>query len=317
MTELPESPKPKPNTESPSSSSEEKNVLLKPIAILGERWQDLVNRTPWLKQALGFLSGLPWGGFLSTLRNRLLAGVIVAIPIIVTIWVLQIAFKFIKGVSEPYLKLALKGEEPPEYFSFAITLLVLLGLGFMATNVMGRQIIEMAERLMLRIPGVASIFSATKQVMESFRGMGSTSNFQRVVFVEYPSKGCRLIGFVTGQFFDPVSQRDVTSVFLPTSPNPITGFVMVVDNEFVIESFITIEEALKMLFSAGLVTPKKRVSTGFPYPEARVSGEQIAKLETLRQMGEPARIASDPSSTEGVANQPPAPSAVSDQSPSR
>ncbi len=290
MSEQPDSAKPNSTPENSSASSEEKNALVRPFVLLGDRWQSVVNRTPWLKNALGFLSGLPWGGFFSTLRNRLLAGVIVAIPIIVTIWVLQIAFKFIKGVSEPYLKVVLKGQEPPEYFSFAITLLVLLGLGFMATNVMGRQIIEITERLMLRIPGVASIFSATKQVIESFRGMGSTSNFQRVVFIEYPSKGCRLIGFVTGQFFDPVTQREVTSVFLPTSPNPITGFVLVIDNEFVMESFVTVEEALKMLFSAGLVTPRKKSAASVASLGGQGEVEQLSTLNKLHHMSEAAKV---------------------------
>ncbi len=229
-------------------------VLSEKIAQLKAHWANFRKRVPAAGYLFDQVKNFNWREFISMLRNRLLAGVIVAIPIVVTVWVLQIAFAFIKGVSEPYLKSV--GVTPPAWASFAITLIVLLAFGFMATNVIGSRIIETLEKLMLRIPGVSTIFSATKQVMEAFRGMGSAGSFQRVVYIEYPAPGCRLLAFVTGQFDDPATGTPLTAVFLPTSPNPITGFVIIVESSRLTESMMSVEQASKFIVSGGLVTPK-------------------------------------------------------------
>jgi uncharacterized membrane protein len=91
--------------------------------------------------------------------------------------------------------------------------------------------------------------------VDALRNLGGPRKFKGVAYVEYPSPGCRLLGFVTGNFHDPQTGKDVTSIFLPTSPNPMTGFIVVVDDDKLIDCDMTLEEASKMILSAGLVSP--------------------------------------------------------------
>jgi uncharacterized membrane protein len=189
------------------------------------------------------------------LRNKLFAGIIAAIPLIVTFDVLKIAFNFIKDISEPFLNKF--GIDIPG-LGFIVTLLMLMGLGFMATNVLGQRILVGFEKLVLRIPLVATIYAGVKQFIDSVKSFNSGTQFKRVAYVEYPSAGCKLIGFVTGQYFDERLQTEMTNVVIPTAPSPMTGIVIVVESSRVIESSLTVEEATKMIVSAGLVTPRKK-----------------------------------------------------------
>lgn len=209
-----------------------------------------------------FPVGAGWPDILAIIRNKLLAGVAVAIPLIVTLWVVGLIYSFVGEFGSRLIKYFTPDHwiltEPwIGFFGFLITLGLLFFLGVMATNVLGRRIIEITEALVLRIPVVASIYSGVKQVMDSFKGFNTGMNFKRVVYVDYPAEGCRLIGFMTGQFHDAHDDCDKINVFLPTSPNPMTGFVLVIDSDKVIYSDLTLEEASKMIFTAGLVPPKR------------------------------------------------------------
>lgn len=208
--------------------------------------------------------------WLSTFRNKLIAGVLVAIPIVVTIWVLNVAYRFIKGISEPWLrKVQLVAADPATGFagltanqlpgvSFFVTLLLLFVLGIMATNVLGKKILSTFEKFLARIPIVASVYTSVKQVIDSIQSYNDVQQYKRVVYVDYPSEGCKILGFSTGQFFDSGLERDMTSVVLPTSPNPMTGLLVIVPTDRVTDADLTIEEATKMLISAGLVVPKRQ-----------------------------------------------------------
>lgn len=251
------------------------------------RWNEFCAKYPALERFIKAVTGIRWNEHLTMLRNRLIAGVLIAIPIIVTVWVLQIAFNFISTISLPWLTAV--GIQAPKAVAFFVTLLVLLGLGFMATNVAGAKIIAGTERLLLKIPGVAPVFSATKQIIEAFKGMSGPTSFQRVVYVEYPSPGCRLIGFVTGQYFDPAANKELTTIFLPTCPNPITGFVLAVDSENVVDAPFGLDEATKMLVSVGLVTPK-----GLAGPD------QLAALGGLAKLAPPAAAEAPPQASASV-----------------
>ncbi len=198
-----------------------------------------------------------WRRTLAWLRNKLITGIVVAIPIIVTVWVLNVAYTFINGISAPFL--ARIGLRDVPGLGFFVTLLFLLGLGFMAANVIGQRILHSFERLLLRVPVVASVYASVKQVIDSVKSFNDVTTFKRVVYLEYPAEGCRLIGFVTGQFYDNKLQKEMTSVVIPTAPNPMTGLVVVVESDRVIESELTMEEAMKLIVSAGLVAPKRKV----------------------------------------------------------
>jgi uncharacterized membrane protein len=208
--------------------------------------------------------------WLSAIRNKLIAGVLVAIPIVVTIWVLNVAYRFIKGISDPWLrKIQLVAADPASDYagltanqlpgvSFFVTLILLLLLGVMTTNVLGKKILSSFEKLLTRIPIVASVYTSVKQVIESIQSYNDVQKFKRVIYVDYPSEGCKLIGFSTGQYYDGGLECNMTSVVLPTSPNPMTGLLVVVPTDRVTDADLTMEEATKMLISAGLVVPKRQ-----------------------------------------------------------
>lgn len=198
---------------------------------------------------------------LGLLGSKLLAGIALAVPLVVTYWVLAFGYRLVNGLSEPWLKtfgLALPG------LGFLITLLAFIALGFMASHVVGRRLLDRFERFVLRIPIVATIYAGTKQVLQSLQGAGGAKNFQRVVAVEYFAPESRLIGFATGRMTEAGTGRELTMVFVPTAPNPTTGIILVVPAEKVTDCNLTIEEATKMLFSGGLVTPPHPLQIGRP-----------------------------------------------------
>ncbi len=204
----------------------------------------------------------------ATFRNKLVAGVLVAIPLVVTIWVLNLAYRFIKGISDPFLRqvviveadrahgIALKTLADTPAVGFIVTVLLLLLLGVMATNVLGKKVLGTFEALLLKVPFVATVYLAVKQVIDSINAYGNLATFKRVVYIDYPSTGAKLIGFSTGVFYDDVLGEEMTSVILPTSPNPMTGFLIIVPSRSIIVSSMTMEQATKLIVSAGLIVPR-------------------------------------------------------------
>lgn len=197
-----------------------------------------------------------WRSLLIILRNKLFAGIVAAIPLIVTFYVLKIVYGFINDISEPFLDRIFG--KPITGLGFLVTLLMLIFLGFVSTNVFGLRMLESFEKFVLRIPFVAVIYTGVKQVIDSVRAFNTGSQFKRVAYVEYPSPGCKLIGFVTGQFYDERLKREMTSVVIPTAPSPMTGLVIIVESSRVIDCALTIEEATKLIVSAGLVVPRRK-----------------------------------------------------------
>jgi len=192
------------------------------------------------------------------LWSRLLTGILIAVPLIVTFWVLSLAYSFIAKISEPlWNTLDVKNVPALNFFT---TLILLIALGFMAQHVLGRRIIDRTESALMRVPLIAPLYGAVKQVLDSFRMMGSNAQTKRVVYLEYPSPGSLLIGFVTGQYLEPRLRQQYTLVFLPMAPNPLAGFVVAVPAERIIECSLTFEEATKLIVSGGLVVPPSAAS---------------------------------------------------------
>ena len=197
--------------------------------------------------------------FFKHLFNRLLTGIAVAVPLIATVLVMEVTYNFINGVSAPLYR-ALKINIPG--IGFVTTIVLLIFLGFMATHVLGRKILQLFEAFLHRIPLVSQVYSVVKQALESFKTIKSTENFKRVAYVECPSSGCMLVGYVTGQIYEPHLGGQMTMVFVPHSPNPLTGFLIIVENHKVVESSLTLEQVTKLIMSAGLVAPpQKSLST--------------------------------------------------------
>ena len=196
---------------------------------------------------------------LGALGNRLIAGIFFAIPLVVTYWVLSFGYGVVTGLSDPWLKAF--GVDFPGA-GFVITILAFIGLGFMATHVIGRRLLDRFELFMLRIPVAGSIYSGAKQVLQTIQGVGTGPKPKRAVVVEYLMPGSYLFGYATGHFTEAGSHREMTTVFVPTAPNPTTGLLIAVPAEKVRDCDLTMEEGTKMLVSGGLITPERPLSVG-------------------------------------------------------
>ena len=162
-----------------------------------------------------------WRAAATHLRNRFFTGFAVAIPLIVTIWLLVLSYRFILFAGRPvidgggHLLNALLGRSaeegnlivPPPWFlnlfGILVPVLIFIGLGVMATNVLGARVISLVDRLLLKFPVISSIYAGLKQVMDSFKNFGGNRNFQRVAYIEYPAPGCRLLHLACHGQFNP------------------------------------------------------------------------------------------------------------------
>jgi len=220
------------------------------------------------------------------LRNKFLAGLALVVPLIVTFWILRFVYDFLQGMSTPLLvsfaliynqavgesmHIDVHGEGfqmIASFIGFLIPIVFLVALGVMATNVIGVRVVSAMDKLLLRVPIISFIYKSLKQVIEAFRGFGDTRNFKRVVYVEYPAPGMRLIGFVTGQFFDAKANQSMTLVFLPGALSPMTGLLIVAETSKLVDAPLSLEEAMKIIFSGGLIGPNS-TTTPLPVPDKK------------------------------------------------
>lgn len=188
-------------------------------------------------------------------RTRMASGLVALIPIVVTVAVLRVLFAFTAGILLPIVEPAL-GDWPTAAraaLSLAILVVAIYLLGEIAMNVVGRRILALGEAVVLRLPFVKVIYSASKQVVAAFQGQKSRA-FESVVFVEFPHPGMRAVGFVTSS----IEREDGSkwnTVFVPTTPNPTTGFLQIVPRDAVVQTDYTVEEGIKMVMSLGVLMP--------------------------------------------------------------
>jgi len=197
------------------------------------------------------------------LRRWLVAGVLVWGPLLATIWIITVLVGFLDKslllLPKEYRPEALLGFAIPG-FGVLLAIVVLLATGALVANFIGRRLVSFGESILNRIPLVSSVYSAVKQVLETFVAEDSRS-FRKVLLIEYPRKGIWTIAFLSGEPVGEVQDRTdqkVLTVFVPTAPNPTSGFVILVPESEVIELNMTIEEGFRMVVSLGVVVPKSR-----------------------------------------------------------
>ena len=197
---------------------------------------------------------------LKRLRRYLVAGLLVWLPLAVTFGLLR----FLIGLMDKTLNLLPPAYRPEEWLPVAIpglgvilTVIVLLITGLLAANIVGRSVVGGWESLLRRIPVVRSIYSAAKNFAEIvFSDSGNA--FKKVLLVEYPRKGIYSLTFQTSTEMGEVQGRtgdDVICCFVPTTPNPTSGFIIIVPRSDVIELDMTVDEAAKLIMSLGVVVP--------------------------------------------------------------
>lgn len=207
---------------------------------------------------------------LGALRRYLIAGLLVWVPLGVTIIVIKLFVDLLDG----FLEILPESWRPDQLLGFhipglgvvLITVFMLL-TGMVVRNLFGRQLISLGEHLLDRIPLVRSIYGAVKQITESMFS-GSGKSFRKVVMVRYPHASSWTLAFQTGHGSPEMhakTGRSLVSVFVPTTPNPTSGFFLLVPEDEVIVLDMSIDDGLKMLLSVGVVVPEPK---GTPTPTA-------------------------------------------------
>jgi uncharacterized membrane protein len=202
----------------------------------------------------------PWR---SRLRTLLLGGLLILAPAYLTVYVLLLLFRFMDGIFAPLIDKTLSTlfEEPGIHIpglGILLTLLVILFLGWLSTGVLGRRMIDSVEAFIRRIPVARSVYGATKGVLEAL-SRDQADAFKRVVLIEYPRIGTYGIGFVTGgpaRWSASPHDMELVPVFVPTTPNPTSGYLLLVPPREIIECPVTVEEGIRMVVSGGILQPE-------------------------------------------------------------
>jgi uncharacterized membrane protein len=199
------------------------------------------------------------------LRAYFLAGVIVTAPIGITVLLI---WQFITFLDSQVGSLLPDRYNPESYLPFSvpglgllITIAFLTLVGFLAAGLAGRTLVRIGERLLSRMPVVRSVYGTLKQIFETVLAQSSRS-FREVVLVEYPRRGIGAIGFVTGPTQGEIQMRsgeELVNVFLPTTPNPTSGFLLFVPKRDLVHLDMTIEEGIKLVISGGIVAPPSQL----------------------------------------------------------
>ncbi len=215
--------------------------------------------------AVPLLQPAPRATLLQRLRNDLLAGLVIVMPVIITGY---LAWTFVNLVDETIYPLIPERYRPETYLPIRIPGLGLIAfiisvtvIGALARNIIGRTLIRWSEQLLHRMPIVRSIYDAIKQIAKTAL-QDSSSSFRQVCLVEYPRRGIWAIGFVTAQtggvVASAVPEESMVSIFLPTTPNPTSGFLLFVPEKDIILLDIEVEQAAKLVISAGLIEPEAK-----------------------------------------------------------
>ena len=209
-----------------------------------------------------------WAKLKNNVRRRLLSGILLLMPFGVTLLVMRWLFQWLAGFLRPIIthipsklsNVPLIEAIPDIYISISVSVcsimilfLLLYLVGAVGQFVVGKRLIKAGETLLMRIPLVRIIYTATKQVAQAV-SLPDRAALKSVVLVEFPRPGFKAVGFLTG-YIEDSSGKKFCKVLIPTTPNPTTGFFELVPAEEVIETTMTIEEAFKMIISGGIVAP--------------------------------------------------------------
>ena len=203
-------------------------------------------------------------------RNMIVTGLLVAVPIVLSLWVAWYLYSRLTGWGLTLAdSLELMAELPPFWrtqiiriLALIVVLTVLFSLGVLTKITIGRRVIEKAQALLLKLPLVNFIYSTCKQIGDTIMSSKKGSMFRQVVLFEYPRKGCWAIGFMTNENTPENSEAarrlgkgDLISVFMPTTPNPTSGFLMLIPREECIMLDMSVSDAMRLIVSCGAILP--------------------------------------------------------------
>lgn len=192
------------------------------------------------------------------LRRYFITGLLVFIPLFGTIYVIWLSFRFLDGLLRPFVNLVLPGDVPG--LSLAVTILLILSLGVAVTLAAGKKALDLFEEMLSRVPIISGIYSVVKET-SSLLLMQKEGQFKSVVLVEYPRKGVYSLGFSAGisvGVLQTKTAEKTVNVFIPSTPNPTTGFLIMVPPQDVIPLDLSVDEAVKVILSGGLMDIAKK-----------------------------------------------------------
>lgn len=210
------------------------------------------------------------------LRGYFLAGILVTAPIGITVYLTYIFLNFVDSNVAKILPSTwyegVYGTTTYPGLGIIMALVFFIFVGWFATNVLGRMIIRLSEYIVNRMPIIRTLYNATKQIFETVMASKSQA-FREPVMLEYPRKGVFSIGFVTGRTegeVQRVTKNETINVFVPTTPNPTSGYLLFVPRKELIYLEMSVEEAIKLVVSAGIITP--------PDPEEMADKKEAKRL---------------------------------------
>tara|TARA_B100001971_G_scaffold125712_1_gene115770 strand:+ start:3694 stop:4287 length:594 start_codon:yes stop_codon:yes gene_type:complete len=183
-------------------------------------------------------------------RSKLFAGVATLLPLYLTFFVIKFLFVTLEEMSDPLLKrfnLDIPG------LGIILTVLLIYILGFLVTNFMGRKIFNLGERIVKKVPIVNMIYTTLKQITDTFT-KGSTDAFEGAVYIQYPRQGLWTMAFISGES----KTKDGVPyyhLFVPTTPNPTSGFFLMIPQADTVATGMSVEDGLKTIISGGLLAP--------------------------------------------------------------
>ena len=192
------------------------------------------------------------------MKKYFITGLLIWIPLAITLWVLDLIVTTMDALLPQQLQPVLFGRQVPG-LGVLLTLLVVFGTGVLASNILGQRLVTLWEMLLGRIPVVKSIYSSVKQVSDTLFSPGGQA-FRKALLVQYPHPGAWTIAFLTGAPGGDVANHlsdDYVSVYVPTTPNPTSGFFLMFPRADVVELDMSVDEALKYVISMGVVAPPR------------------------------------------------------------
>jgi uncharacterized membrane protein len=189
-----------------------------------------------------------WG---KKLRGQFMAGILVVVPVGATVLILVWLFNSIDNILQPIVRAIFNRSIPG--VGFAVTIILIYLIGAIARNIIGKRIIQYGESLLAKVPIFRYLYNSIRQIMQSFTASNKTG-FLQVVLVEFPREGMYTVGFITSML-KTKNGEVLLNVLIPTSPTPTSGFLQIVKESDIIRTDISVDDALKMIVSGGMMTP--------------------------------------------------------------
>lgn len=197
------------------------------------------------------------------IQKSLITGILATLPLFITFWFIKLIFEKFSGFFLPYLSMitSIADISMPLYaqkiISFIIVMLIMIVIGIATKNYLGKKLLILVENTAEKIPVVRSIYSSIRQVVDAIQSAGGGS-FKKVVMVEYPRPGMYSMGFITketSEFINKATGETCVNLFIPTTPNPTSGFALIVPKKDIIDPGISVDHGIKFIISAGLIEP--------------------------------------------------------------